>query len=83
MHAAKKKPMPHTTDLSFLDKPEYLRRIFPLALNAAFLETAQSDSLGDAYFLDVAEDVRLCCKFYTDNAGSPSILFFTAAWKPP
>jgi len=68
--------MSHEIPLTFLDKPEILQKIFPLAMNLDFDNIPQSDPNADVYFVDVSEDVRLCCKYYTGNASSPSVLYF-------
>lgn len=69
--------MSHEIDISFLDKREFLQRIFPMALNYNFDNIPQSDPNADVYFVDInGGDVRLCCKYYTDDKDSPSILYF-------
>jgi alpha-beta hydrolase superfamily lysophospholipase len=69
--------MSHEVDISFLDKPEILRKIFPLAMAYSFTGLPQADSMNaDAYFIDVDEGVRICCKFYVEDNDCPSLLYF-------
>ena len=68
--------MSHEIDLKFLDKPEILQKVFPLTMNLDFDNIPQSDPNADVYFVDVTADVRLCCKYYTGDSSSPSVLYF-------
>lgn len=68
--------MSHDIDLKFLDKTEILQKIFPMTMNLDFNDIPQSDPNADAYFVDVTEDVRLCCKFYCSDSSCPSVLYF-------
>jgi len=68
-------------DISFIDKEEILQRLFPLAFKIPEMNGMPSLSLsdsshGEAYFVDVTDSIRICCKFWVDDKKSPSILYF-------
>lgn len=68
--------MSHEIDISFLDKTEITNKIFPLALNYSLSDLPQPDYSSDAYFIEVAQNVRICCKYYVESKDCPSILYF-------
>ena len=72
--------MLHEIDISFLDKQEITQKLFPLSTE---INTSGGTSLslsqdfsGDAYFLEVDENVRICCKFFVEDKRYPTILYF-------
>jgi len=65
-------------DISFMDKAEILKKIFPMTQNFDFDNVPQTDSNADAYFINVTEDIRICAKFYSDSPSSPTIIYFHA-----
>jgi len=69
--------MSHTIDISFLDQPEFLHKIFPLAFNFAMNEMPQADARNaDAYFIEVDKQVRVCSRYYVANSRFPTVFFF-------
>ena len=69
--------MSHELDISFLDEPEIVKKIFPMAFSITLTDSAQSASLNtDSYFIEVDDEVRICCRFYIEDKGYPSILYF-------
>ncbi len=64
--------------MSFLDRPEFLQVIFPLAYSpfgfADFTEPAPGDVL--VYPVTVGEEARIDCAFWVSGKEKPSILFF-------
>jgi alpha-beta hydrolase superfamily lysophospholipase len=69
--------MPGEINLSFMDKPEIIQRLFPRAFDLGFLQNTPPGSTGaDVYFVDVDPNNRMCCHFYDQDKNFPSILYF-------
>ena len=69
--------MSHELDISFLDDQEITKKIFPMAFSITLDDSSQSSSLNnDPYFIEVDDQVRICCRFYIEGKDCPSILYF-------
>jgi alpha-beta hydrolase superfamily lysophospholipase len=68
--------MSQEIDISFLDTEEITQKIFPKYFHFSMENMPQSDSSADAYFIEVDENVRLCCKYYVESKKCPTVLFF-------
>ncbi|MFC1934077.1 alpha/beta hydrolase [Chloroflexota bacterium] len=70
--------MSYRMDLSFLDRPEILEVVFPIAYSPFslldYLHTPSSDF--PRYSIEVEEGVRVNCGFWVSSRESPSILYF-------
>lgn len=65
-------------DLSFLDRPEILETLFPIAYSPYSLPDFLRDSPRDlpTYAIEVEEGVRVVCGFWMAGKECPSILYF-------
>lgn len=65
-------------DLSFLDRPEILETLFPVAYSPYDLPDFLRDSPPDlpTYSIEVEERVRIVCGFWVAGKNCPSILYF-------
>jgi len=65
-------------DLSFLDHPEILRVIFPVAYSPFYLPGYLQSSSADVptYSIEVEEGISISCGFWVSGKGDPSILYF-------
>ena len=65
-------------DLSFLDRPEILETLFPIAYSQYDLPDFVRDSPHDlpTYAIEVEEGVRVECGFWVADKKRPSILYF-------
>jgi len=70
--------MSHETDLSFLDRPEILEIVFPVAYSPFYLPMGSGASLPNAaaHFIEVEEGIRIGCGFWAGSKEFPTILYF-------
>jgi alpha-beta hydrolase superfamily lysophospholipase len=70
--------MSHEMDISFLDRPEILEVIFPVAYSPFFPDDYfQFDvSSGRTYSIEVERDTKINCGFWVSGKDMPSILYF-------
>ena len=70
--------MSHESDISFLDKPEILEVIFPLAYSHFYFSSPSTNSLSGAaiHFIEVEEGIRIGCGFWTRGKEFPTVLYF-------
>ena len=70
--------MSHEYDVSFLDRPEILEVVFPVAYSP-FLSPLSTDvSIPDArtHYIQVDPDIRIGCVFWAQDIAFPTILYF-------
>jgi pimeloyl-ACP methyl ester carboxylesterase len=65
-------------DLSFLDRPEILETLFPIAYSPYDIPDFLRDSPSDlpTYAIEVEERIRIVCGFWVASKDCPSILYF-------
>jgi uncharacterized protein len=69
--------MSQPDDLSFLDKPEILEIIFPIAYSHFDMESPRTESLSAAtHFIEVEKGIKIGCKYFRVHKEYPSILYF-------
>ena len=70
--------MSHESDLSFLDRPEILEIVFPVVYSSFPFLAASTDSLHNAatHFIEVEEETRIGCGFWSSGKELPTILYF-------
>ena len=71
--------MSHETDISFLDRPEILEILFPIAYSPFYFQMASGDSLRNntaTYFIEVEAGVKIGCGFWARGKEFPTILYF-------
>ena len=70
--------MSYRMDLSFLDHPEILQVIFPVAYSPFYLLNYPQFSPADVpgYSIEVAEGIKINCGFWISSKEAPSILYF-------
>ena len=70
--------MSHDMDISFLDIPEILEVIFPVAYSPFLFRPPSRDSIpgADTYFVEVGEGVKISCGLWTYGKEYPTVLFF-------
>jgi len=70
--------MSQESALSFLDRPEILQIIFPVAYSPCHFSSPSVNSLLDAttHFIEVEEGVRVGCGFWARGKDFPTILYF-------
>ncbi len=64
--------MSHEIDLSFLDLPEILEIVFPLAYSNFYFPTRSQPPS----FIDIGEGIRVSYGFWMRSSSSPTILYF-------
>ncbi|MFC1926758.1 alpha/beta hydrolase [Chloroflexota bacterium] len=70
--------MSHETDLSFLDIPEILEIVFPVAYSPFYFPTTPGTSLPNtaAHFIEVEQGINIGCGFWAGSKEFPTILYF-------
>jgi alpha-beta hydrolase superfamily lysophospholipase len=70
--------MSHEIDLSFLDRPEILQTIFPVAYSPFyFMDDSQfSTDEADRYAIEVEPGIKINCAFWAKSKECPSLLYF-------
>jgi alpha-beta hydrolase superfamily lysophospholipase len=70
--------MSHETDLSFLDRPEILQTIFPVAYSPFYSIDDSQSSLteADRYAIEVEPGIKINCAFWASGKENPSLLYF-------
>jgi pimeloyl-ACP methyl ester carboxylesterase len=70
--------MSHEMDLSFLETPEILQVIFPVAYSPFLLRDhiQSSPKNGKVYPVEVDKKVNIYCGFWVNSKDSPSIIYF-------
>jgi alpha-beta hydrolase superfamily lysophospholipase len=70
--------MSHDIDISFLDIPEILEVIFPVAYSPFLFRPPSRGSIpgADTYFVEVEEGVKVNCGLWTLGKEYPTVLYF-------
>ncbi len=70
--------MSHETDISFLDTPEILEIVFPVAYSPFYFPQPSGSSLTNAatHFVEVEAGVRIGCAMWAGGKEFPTILYF-------
>ncbi len=70
--------MSHEMDVSFLDRPEILQVIFPVAYSPFFPDGHFRSSLSNAasYSIEVEKHMKIDCGYWVSGKDAPSILYF-------
>ncbi len=70
--------MSHETDISFLDTPEILETVFPVAYSPFYFPQPSGSSLTNAatHFVEVEAGVRIGCAMWAGGKEFPTILYF-------
>lgn len=70
--------MSHETDISFLDKPEILEVIFPVAYSPFLFGPPSRGNIPGAntYFVEVDDAIRVACGMWVLGKEHPTILYF-------